>query len=152
MESGIFIKRVKIELVVSLILGLVLLTSGIVVEILDINILDNNRTLVALSFIPLGLFIASLIRLSDVKKHPDKYIDQYDERLVSARNRADSISLKIIQYFLALAFLGYTFAKSDDVFESLGWWLLLITFLLAFLLPAVILGDVNKKFRPRNDK
>ncbi len=145
MESGLIINKLKTELKVNLILGLVLLIAGIFVELYDVQILDNNRFIVALSFIPLGLFVASLIKIYYVKKNPNKYVDEYDERLIASRDKADAQSLRIIRYLLFLAFFGYSFAESNEVFESLSWWLLLIISLITVFLPLIIYGDANKK-------
>jgi hypothetical protein len=152
MESGPMINKLKTELKVNLILGLVLLIAGIFVELYDVQILDNNRFIVALSFIPLGLFVASLIKIYYVKKNPNKYVDEYDERLIAAREKADALSMRIIRYLLFLAFLGYSFAKSSEVFESLSWWLLLIISLITVFLPLIIYGDANKKYKPDSVK
>lgn len=149
MESGL-IKRLKINLWFNLILGILLLVIGIIIEANDIDVFGNNRILVALSFIPLGLFIASWIKIAQARKHPEKYADECDERLVIARYRADAISMRITRYLLWLMFLGYTFAKSNEVFESFAWWLLFGISMITVFLPIIFLSNVNKKYKPEN--
>jgi formate-dependent nitrite reductase membrane component NrfD len=148
MDSAALIKRSKINLTINLILGAALLIAGIIVQTGDIQILENNRILTALSFIPLAIAIAYGVKIRQVKRQPDKFAEEYDERITAARDRADAMSMRIIRYALWLGFLAYTFAKSAEVFESFTWWFITGLSLAAVLLPAFFMGNVNRKYKP----
>jgi len=58
-------------------------------------------------------------------------IQESDERLVALKNEADAKALKIIQGSIFLAYMGYTLMVPEDIFESVGWWILLVLTLIA---------------------
>ncbi|MDD5500846.1 MAG: hypothetical protein PHH57_04070 [Candidatus Omnitrophica bacterium] len=150
MTSKTLMKKTKTELLINLIIGIGLLITGILLVSLEANLIGNDKVIIALSLIPFGLAVSSLLKICFVKKYPAIYVGEYDERLVADRNRAEALSLKIIRYFLYLAFLGYSFVYLNEIFETSAWWLLLVITIAAIVLPPVILG-INNKLRPDNN-
>ena len=147
MDSIALIKRYKINFTINLVLGAALLIAGIIIQVNDIRILENNRIVTALSFVPLALAFACGVKMGQVKRHPDRFAEEYDERITAARDRADAMSMRIIRYALWLGFLAYTFARSAEVFESFTWWLITGLSLAAVLLPVFFMGNVNRKYK-----
>lgn len=135
------VKETKIVMIVSLIVGAVLLTVGLVIRQWDIALLSNNKALLALSLLPLSLAFVSFLKLSRIKKSPEKMrsiiIKESDERLVALNNEADAKTFKVLQGMLFLAYFGYTFMFPQEVFESVGWWILIILILSSMLLQGV---------------
>jgi phosphate/sulfate permease len=149
MTSKALIKKTKTELLINFIIGIGLLIAGILLVVLKINLTGNDKVIIALSIIPFCLAISSLLKIYLIKKYPAKYVEEYDERLVATRDRADALSLKIIRYFLYLAFLGYSFVYSSEIFKTFAWWLLFVIIILAIVLPPIILA-ANNKYKPDN--
>jgi len=75
----------------------------------------------------------------------DTIINENDERLISMKNEADAKSFKIIQGALFLAYMGYTLIVPEDIFESLGWWLLLVLLLFSFISQVLISKIISGK-------
>lgn len=127
------IKEAKAVIAVSLIAGLLLLAAGLLSKQVDMGWLSANNALLALSLLPLSLAFASFLKLSRIKKSPQKMrsvlIKENDERLVALNHEADSKTLKIVVGALFLAYFGYTFLFPEEVFESAGWWTLLVLLL-----------------------
>lgn len=135
------VKEATTVMIVSLVIGFVLLTVGLVSTQWDIALLSNNKALFALSLLPLSLAFVSFLKLSRVKKSPQKMrsiiIKENDERLVALNNEADAKTFKILQGILFLAYFGYTFMFPQEVFESVGWWILIILLLGSMLLQGI---------------
>lgn len=135
------VKETKMVMIVSLIVGVVLLTFGIVSRPLDIALISDNNALLALSLLPLSLAFVSFLKLSRIKKSPQRMrsiiIKESDERLVALNNEADAKTFKILQGVLFLAYFGYTFIFPQEVFESVGWWILIILLLSSMLLQGI---------------
>jgi hypothetical protein len=147
MDARTIIKKERIILLVNLIVGVALLATGILIKSFT-----YNKALVGLSFIPFALAISSFVKIVIVKKNPEAFVEEYDERIVAAKNRADALSLRIIRYILMLCFFFYTFTRPKEIFESLAWWLLLSLYFLALFLPHIILGNIDKNFKPDNNE
>lgn len=132
------IKETKMIMTVSLIVGVVLLTVGLVLRQGEIALLSNNKALLALSLLPLSLAFVSFLKLSKIQKSPKKMrsilIKESDERLVALNNEADAKTFKVLQGMMFLAYFGYTFMFPQEVFKSVGWWILII-----FLLSSMFL-------------
>ncbi len=143
------IKKEKFELILNAALGLGLLAAGISMRALDINLLKNNKSIIALSFIPLAMAFSKYISIYFIKKHPDKMnlaiISENDERLVKERNEAEAKSNKVFRWLIYLVFLGYTFMVPNDAFEAAGWWVVLAIFLMAYLIPCIFLKRIQNK-------
>jgi xanthosine utilization system XapX-like protein len=152
MNTEKIIREYKAIIMVTLVIGLALLAVGTIFTLLNLRLVPNNKAIVGLSFIPLGVALAYWIKLTMIRKSPlkmrDTIINENDERLVSMKNEADAKSFKIIQGALFLAYMGYTLMVPEDIFESLGWWLLLVLLFISFISQAImsriISGKANK--------
>lgn len=141
MNTEKVIKNWKTIVALNLITGLLLLSAGIIFDIYNINIVQNNKALVGLSFIPLAVALCSFVNLLMLKRSPrsmrDIVISETDERLTAIRNEADAKAFRVLRWALLLAFFGYTLMVPSDVFEAIGWWILLVFFFISQFLPAV---------------
>jgi len=145
------VRKTKTVLLISLTIFIVLLAVGILFEVTDIKLLPNNKAVVALSFIPLGIAFASYIKLQAIKKNPQKMkdiiISENDERLIASKNQADANAFRILQGLLFFSYMGYTLMVPGDIFEATGWWL--ITFLL--LASLILQGILSAKSTDGHD-
>ncbi|OMF36681.1 hypothetical protein BK133_08520 [Paenibacillus sp. FSL H8-0548] len=152
MSGEKIVKEAKVTMSVSLIVGLVLLLVGLVFRQLDITLISNNKALIALSLLPLSLAFVSFLKLLRIKKSPQKMrsiiIKESDERLVTLNNEADAKTFKLLQGVLFLTYFGYTFIFPHEIFESAGWWILLILLLGSMILQGIyrhLLCENNSK-------
>ena len=128
-------KKEKVILALNLILGIVVLVIGIFVDPFG-----YHKSLVGISVVLFGMALASLVKLFSLKKSPTALAEEYDERIVAAKNRADAVSLRIIRYILMLVFLFYTFTRPEEILESLNWWIILVISQLSILLPLILMS------------
>ena len=137
MNTEKIVKESKIIMLVTLSIGLVLLTVGIIFSLMDIDLISNNRAIIGLSFIPLCVAVIYYIKLSRIKKSPKKMrniiINENDERLVELKNESDAKAFKVLQGALFLTYMGYTLMVPEDIFESVGWWILIILLVISFI-------------------
>lgn len=149
MNTEKIIKETKVIMIVTLVIGLVLLVTGISFDLLDIHIIKNNRAIVGLSFIPLSVAFVYYLKLTRIKKSPQKMreilVNENDERLVALKNEVDAKAFRIIQGALFLAYMGYTLMVPEDIFESVGWWILLVLLFVSFISQGVIHTKVSRK-------
>lgn len=145
MDTVAVLKKEKIFLLINFILGVVFMAVGIFIESAT-----NNKTLVAISFIPFSLAIAALFKMTQLKRNPWSYVEESDERIIAAKNKADAISLRVIRYILFLFFLAFMINYPEEIFESLIWWFLLLVSLVTVLLSSRVFGNVNKNYKPEN--
>lgn len=149
MNTEKIIKETKVIMIVTLVIGLVLLTTGIIISLLDINLIKNNKAIVGLSFIPLSVALICYLKLTRIKISPHKMqkilVNENDERLVALKNEADSKAFRIIQGALFLTYMGYTLMVPEDIFESVGWWILLVLLFVSFISQGVIYTIVMRK-------
>lgn len=142
------IKEAKMMMIVSLIVGIVLLTFGLVSRQLDITFISDNKALLALSLLPLSMAFVSFLKLSRIKRSPQKMrsilIKENDERLVAINNEADAKTFKLLQGTLFLAYFGYTFIFPQEVFASAGWWVLLLLLLGSMLVQGIFRHQLCK--------
>lgn len=135
------VKETKLIMTVSLIAGLVLLIVGLVARQVEIAIISDTKAVLALSLLPLSMAFVSFLKLLRIQKSPQRMksflIKESDERLVALSNEADSKTLKILLGALFLAYFGYTFMYPEEVFKSVGWWMLLILLLGAMSLQGI---------------
>ena len=119
-------------MLVTLSIGIVLLAAGIIFSLMGIYFIQNNKAFIGLSFIPLSVAFVYYIKLSRIKKSPQKMrniiINENDERLVALRNEADAKAFKALQGALFLTYMGYTLMVPEDIFESVGWWIILFSY------------------------
>jgi hypothetical protein len=87
-----------------------------------------------------------------IKKSPNKMkeilVNESDERLVALKNEADAKAFRIVQSALFLAYMGYTLMVPEDIFESVGWWILLVLLFISFISQGVISSKLMKKDSP----
>ena len=153
MNTEKVVRETKTIMIVTLVIGLALLVTGIIFKLLEINILPNRGAIaiMALSLIPLVVALAYYVKLLGIKKSPQKFIiNEIDERLVALKNEADSKAFLIVQATLYLAYMGYTLIVPKDVFESVGWWILMILLLVSIFSQAILrmmnlMGDEKSK-------
>lgn len=141
MSGEKIVKETKTVMIVSLIVGFVLLAVGLVSRQFNIALISDNKALLALSLLPLSLALVSFLKLSRIKKSPQKMrsiiIKESDERLVALNNEADAKTFKILQGVLFLVYFGYTFIFPQEVFKSVGWWILIILLLGSMFLQGI---------------
>jgi len=152
MNTEKIIKETKVIMLVTLAIGLVLLAIGIVFSLLDINLIKNNKAIVGLSFIPLSAAFVYFLKLTRIKKSPHKMreilVNENDERLVALKNEVDAKAFRIIQGALFLTYMGYTLMVPEDIFESVGWWILLVLLFVSFISQGIIHTKVMRKDNP----
>ncbi len=143
------IKETKVIIITTLLVGMVLLVTGISFDLLDIHIIDNNRAIVGSSFLPLSVAFVYYLKLRQIKKSPQKMrkflVNESDERIVALKNEVDAKALKITQAALILAYMMYTLMVPKDIFESPGWWILLLILFVSFVSQGIIHTRVSKQ-------
>jgi len=148
MHTEKIVKEARAIMVVSIIVGVVLLGAGIVFGIMDVGFISNKRALIGLSFIPLSVAFVYYLKLSRIKKSPQKMkniiISESDERLVALKNEADAKAFKIIQGAIFLSYMGYTLMVPEDILESVGWWILMVLLFITFMSQAILAMKVTK--------
>lgn len=141
MNTEKVIRKWQTIMVCNLAAGLVLLSAGILFRILDINIIQNNKAIIGLSFIPLVSGLYALFYVSSIKRSPKTMkaviVSESDERLTYIRNESDAKAFRVLRWSLTLAFFGYTLMVPSDIFEATGWWILLVFFFISQFLPAI---------------
>ncbi|TGE37656.1 hypothetical protein E4K67_13060 [Desulfosporosinus fructosivorans] len=146
MNTDKVVRESKTIMLVTLVIGVALLATGIIFKLLEINLLPNNMAIIGLSLIPLSVALAYYVKLLGIKKSPQKFIiNEIDERLVALKNEADAKAFKIVQGALFLTYMGYTLMIPKDVFETVGWWLLMILLLISFISQAILTMNVMIK-------
>lgn len=155
MDTKKIVKEAKEIIVVTFVVGITLLLVGIVFTLLDIKLLANNKALIGLSFLPLSVTAIYYFKLRKINKAPQKMrniiINENDERLLALRNAADAKAFKILQGALFLTYMGYTLMVPADIFESVGWWIILILLFIAFfsqgILQSIVLSKEKTKIK-----
>ena len=135
MNTEKIVKEAKVIMLVCLTIGIMLLGAGILFSFIDVSYIENPRSLVGLSFIPLCTAFVYYLKYTKIRNSPQKMkkiiIQESDERLVALKNEADAKALKIIQGSIFLGYMGYTLMVPEDIFESVGWWILMVLTLVA---------------------
>lgn len=135
MNTEKIVKEAKMIMLVCLTIGIMLLGAGILFSFIDVSYIPNPRALVGLSFIPLSTAFVYYLKYTKIRNSPQKMkkiiIQESDERLVALKNEADAKALKIIQGSIFLGYMGYTLMVPEDIFESVGWWILMVLTLVA---------------------
>lgn len=147
------VKNSRIIIIFGIIVGVLLLGTGIVFSIIDSKLISNNKAIIGLSFLPLALAFIYYLKLSIIKTTPEKInniiISESDERLVALKNEADSKAFFITKGAIFFAFLAYTFLVPEDIFESIGWWILMGLLFISFISQGIFavksMRDTNSK-------
>lgn len=142
MDTEKIIREARAVMLACFAVGFVLLAAGVVVKTAHLNIISNSNALIGLSFIPLSLAFVYYYKITMIRKHPEKMrqtiISENDERLVALKNEVDAKAFKMVQGAILLAYFGYTFAVPADIFESVGWWIILILLFLSFFSQGIL--------------
>jgi len=156
MDTEKTISKYKFIARIALALGIVLLGIGIVLELTDSYILPNNKAVVGISFIPITIAFTNYTKIRAIKKYPQKMrnvlISENDERVISQKNEFDAMAFKIVQAALFLSYLGYTFMVPNDIFEAVGWWIILGILFLSFIAQGVITIIQNRNENSKDDE
>ena len=156
MNTEKIVKESKVIMIVTLIIGIAILAVGIIFSLMDLKLIPNNKAIVGLSFVPLGVAFAYYFKITRIKKSPQKMhnliITENDERLVSLKNEADAQAFKIIQGALFLTYMGYTLIVPEDIFESVGWWIILSLLFISFISQGIMSKLIMGKDNSKNDK
>lgn len=149
MNTKKVMKESKVIMIVTLAIGLIILAIGIVFSLLDVTLIKNNKAIIGLSFIPLSVAFVYYLKLTGIKKSPHKMreiiVNESDERLVALKNEVDAKAFRIIQGALFLTYMGYTLMVPEDIFESVGWWILLVLLFVSFISQGIIHTKVMRK-------
>lgn len=148
MKTDKIVKNTKSIVLVALFVGIILLGVGLSFGLLGGDLQKFSKGIVGLSFIPLSVSIASYIKLRMIRRNPlkmkDMIIEESDERILSLRYESDAKAFRIVQGALFLSYMGYTLLVPEDIFEAVGWWILLILLFITFISQGVISYLVNK--------
>ncbi len=142
-------KETKLLLIISIILGVALLATGAVLSFIKLDFFINLKGFVGLSFLPFAMALISFIRLYTLKRKPEKMKEiitiENDERLVSIKNQVDAKSFRVLQAILFLTYMGYTLIIPADIFETVGWWIILGLLFVSFVLQAIFRVKAEKE-------
>ncbi|MDD5492321.1 MAG: hypothetical protein PHV60_06550 [bacterium] len=151
MNADKIAKEAKTIVIANLSLGTVLLVTGIILNVLAV--IQNAKAVVALSFIPFGIALTYFVKLWMLTRSPEKIrsiiIHETDERLVALKNEADATTFRILKWTLFLTYMGYTLMVPEDIFESIGWWILLTLLFVAFFLQGILYKSIMDKNTPK---
>lgn len=156
MNTEKIIKEAKVVMIISIMVGGLLLGIGIVFSIMDVSFISNKKAIIGLSFIPLSVAFIYYLKLLGIKKAPQKMkniiISENDERLVALKNEANSKAFKILQGTIFLSYMGYTLMVPEDIFESVGWWILMVLFFIAFMAQGILVAKAMKNQKSEEEK
>ena len=142
MNTEKILKESKLIMMVTFVVGVLLLATGIAFTLLDVTLIKNNRALIGLSLIPLSVGFMYYYKYTQIKQSPSKMkeiiINENDERIVNLRNEADAKAFMIVKGVIFLAYMGYTLMVPEDIFEAVGWWLLLVILFVTFMSQGLI--------------
>jgi len=148
MNTEKIVKEARIIMIIGIIVGVVLLGIGIVFSIIDVSFISNKKAIIGLSFIPFSAALVYYFKLSTIKKTPQKMkniiISENDERLVALKNEADSKAFKIVRGAIFLSYMGYTLIVPEDIFESVGWWILMVLLFITFISQGILASRAMK--------
>lgn len=154
MNTEKIIKEARIIMFTCLITGLLLLVLGIGFNIMEVNFISTKKAVIGLSFIPLSVALIYYLKISSIKKTPDKMksiiINENDERIAALKNEAAAKALKIVQGAVFLSYFGYTLMVPNDIFESVGWWILMTLLLITFIPYGLLLAAAMKNTDPKD--
>lgn len=155
MNTEKIVKEAKVIMITTLIIGITLLVLGITFSLMDIKLIANNKAIIGLSFIPLGVAFTYYLKLKRIEKSPLKMrntiINESDERLVSLKDEVDAKAFKIIQGALFITYMGYTLIVPADIFEAVGWWILLSLLFISFISQGIMSKIMLGKNKPMDD-
>ena len=155
MKTSKLIKQSRNLFIATLSVGLALLAAGILLEFYDLPLVENNKALIGLSFLPLSVAVMSLVRILRLRKSPDKMrsiiIHESDERIIAIKNEAYAKAFKLLLGILSIFYFGYTLMFPEDIFETVGWWLLFILFFVGVVSQGVLVAKGMGTHKTKND-
>lgn len=156
MNTKKIVKEVKIIAITCSIIGFLLIGLSIILSALDVNFIENKKALVGLSFIPLSIALIYYLKVSIIKRSPEKVkniiITENDERISALKNEAGAKSFKIVQGAVFLSYMGYTLLVPEDIFESVGWWILLALLIITFVSHGIISAKTMKSMDSKENE
>ncbi|GFZ97226.1 hypothetical protein GCM10008018_49490 [Paenibacillus marchantiophytorum] len=142
MNTEKVVKEAKVITGAALIVGVLLLAVGILFGLMDNSPVTNYKALIGLSVIPFSAAFAYFIKLTRIKRSPQKMrktmVQEVDERLVAWKHAIDARSFRVLQGALFLVYMGNTLIVPEDIFKSFGWWGLLSLLFLSFISQGVL--------------
>jgi hypothetical protein len=142
MNTEKILKESKMIMMVTFVVGFLLLATGIAFTLLDVTLIENNRALIGLSLIPLSVGFMYFYKYTQIKKSPSKMkeiiISENDERIVNLKNEADAKAFMIVKGVIFITYMGYTLMVPEDIFEAVGWWILLVILIVTFMAQGLI--------------
>lgn len=156
MNTERILKESKVMMIVTFVIGLILLATGITFTLFEVTLINNNRALIGLSLIPLSVGFMYLYKYMQIKKSPSKMkaiiINENDERIVNLKNEADAKAFRIVQGVIFLMYMGYTLMVPEDIFEAVGWWILLIILFVSFMAQGLITAMAMGKNKSKENQ
>lgn len=156
MNTEKILKNTKTTIMIGLTTGFLLLLLGLTIGSLNKSFEIYRKGIVALSFIPFSVSIASYIKLRMVKSNPVKMknliISESDERLITIKNEADAKAFRIVQAAVFMSYMGYTLLVPEDIFKAVGWWILLTLLLVTFVSQGIIAYVLNKPYKSGDEE
>lgn len=126
----------------AIIVGVLLLASGVVIAQLGLYPMINGKSLIALSLLPFAVATVYLTKLLRIKNSTQTMrstlIKEHDERIVAQKNEVDAKTLKIVQGALFISYMSYSAIVPEHIFESVGWWIVLIILMLSFIAQVIL--------------
>lgn len=150
-------KESRMIMLVTLIIGIVILFIGIILSLMKIDLVPNNKAIIGLSIIPLSLAFVYYVKLSRIKKSSQQMrniiINENDSRIAALKIEADAKALKVTQAALFITYMGYTLIFPEDIFESIGWWILMFVLFVSFMSQGILLshGIISSENASKDD-
>lgn len=136
--------------------GAMLLVIGLLLQTGLIKSTWNARGIVGASFIPLSLAVIYFWKMRMLIKSPQKarkvFVNQTDERLARLENDTDAFSLRILRVILVFFYCGYNLLHPEEIFNSMGWWMILTLLLVSYIMkPLIYMVYTNNSNEKEND-
>lgn len=148
MNTEKIIKNTRTMMFTAFALFGLLLIVGLSIGRIDPGFLTYRKGIIGLSFIPLAVGVAALFKLNLVRNDParikDIIIQENDERLVNLKHEAESKAFRIVQAAIFMSYMAYTLLVPDDIFEAVGWWILLGLLFITFASQGYLMYQVQK--------
>lgn len=156
MDTDRIVRESRTIMIATLLIGFALLAVGLVSSTLALGLTPNDRAVTGLSFIPLAVALFYYVKMTRIVNSPQSMrkviVEENDERLVALKNEAEAKTLRVVNGVLFLTYMGYTLMVPADVFEAVGWWILLGLLFVSFASQAVLTQIITRRERARDDE